>query len=82
MTKEKMDCCENTKDKIKGMKGGKNMTEAKKTNTALWIIIGILILAALFLTFKASSIGTVAEATASAAKTAASTASSGMVGGC
>ena len=36
-----------------------------------------------FLTFKASSIGTgAAQSTALAAKTAASTASSGMVGGC
>ena len=36
-----------------------------------------------FKNFKASSIGTgAAQATASAARTAASTASSGMVGGC
>jgi len=83
-----MDCCENTKqnkkneDKLKIMKGGKSMADINK-KTLLWIIIGILVIATIFLTFKASSIGTgAAQTTASAAKTAASTASSGMVGGC
>ena len=81
-----MDCCK-TKDKDGcckdiELKGGKSMVEIKK-NTMLWIVIGILVIATIFLTFKVSSIGTgVAQATASAARTAASTASSGMVGGC
>ena len=66
----------------KQMKGGKSMVEINK-KTMLWIVIGILVIATIFLTFKASSIGTgAAQATASAARTAASTASSGMVGGC
>ncbi|KKR15049.1 MAG: hypothetical protein UT44_C0043G0009 [Candidatus Levybacteria bacterium GW2011_GWA1_39_32] len=64
------------------MKGGKSMAEVKKS-TLLWIVIGVLVIATIFLTFKASSIGTgAAQSTASAAKTVASTASSGMVGGC
>ena len=82
-----MDCC-NTKQNTKkenreeSMKGGKSMTEINK-KTMLWIIIGILVIATIFLTFKASSIGTgAAQAAASAAKTAASTTSNGMVGGC
>jgi len=58
------------------------MTKINK-NVLLWIIIGALVIATIFLTFKASSIGTSsAQATASAARTVASTASSGMVGGC
>jgi len=82
-----MDCCENMKEEKKeskeeNMKGGKSMVEISK-KTMLWIVIGILVLATIFLTFKASSIGVgTVQATASAAKTAASTASSGMVGGC
>ena len=80
-----MDCC-NTKEtkheKEESMKGGKSMAKINK-KTMLWIVIGILLIATIFLTFKASSIGTgAAQATASAARTAASTASSGMVGGC
>ena len=81
-----MDCC-NTKqtkheDKEESMKGGKIMVAIKK-NTLMWIIIGVLVIATIFLIIKASSIGTgAAQATASAARTAASTASSGMVGGC
>ncbi|MDO8460279.1 MAG: hypothetical protein Q7S74_04175 [Nanoarchaeota archaeon] len=82
-----MDCC-NTKQNIKNeskeesMKGGKSMVEVKK-NMMLWIVIGILVIATIFLTFRASSIGTgAAQSTASAARTAASTTSSGMVGGC
>ncbi len=93
-----MDCCKNTKTNVEKktndrivnslsptlnqMKGGKSMVEIDK-KTMLWIIIGILLIATIFLTFKASAIGTApAQATASAVKTAASTASSGMVGGC
>ena len=83
-----MDCCENTKQNTKNkfnnesMKGGKRMVEVKK-NTMLWIVIGILVLATIFLTFKASSIGAgAAQTTASVVRTAASTASGGMVGGC
>ena len=81
-----MDCC-NTKETKKknneeSMKGGKSMVEINK-KTMLWIVIGVLLIATIFLTFKASSIGTgAAQATATAARTAASTASSGMVGGC
>lgn len=82
-----MNCCENTKQNTEKenreeiMKGGKSMTDINK-KTMLWIVIGILVIAAIFLTFKASSIGGAAQATASAARTAASTASGGMVGGC
>ena len=80
-----MDCCNtNTKkeNREESVKGGKSMAKINK-KTMLWIVIGILLIATIFLTFKASSIGTgAAQATASAAKTAASTASSGMVGGC
>ena len=45
----------------------------------LWIVIGVLFVATLFLTFKAGagSIGT-----AQAVSTAASSSSGGMVGGC
>ena len=75
-----MDCCGNTKQNAKNeckeenMKGGKEMVKAKKNKT-LWIVIGILVIATIFLIFKASSIGTGVVA-------AASTASGGMVGGC
>ena len=78
-----MDCCK-TKDKDGcckdiELKGGKSMVEIKK-NTMLWIVIGILVIATIFLTFKVSSIGTgAAQATGQVAK---SVASSGMVGGC
>ena len=82
-----MDCCGNAKQtkkesKEESVKGGKSMADINK-KTLLWIVIAVLVIATLFLTFKASSIGTeAAQATASAARTAASTASSGMVGGC
>ena len=78
-----MDCCNTKKeDREQSMKGGKTMVEINK-KTMLWIVIGILVIATIFLTVKASSIGTgAAQATASAARTAVSTASSGMVGGC
>lgn len=62
------------------MKGGTH----KKMNTRmmLWVIIGVLFLAALFLTFKAgvASAGQ-AQAAAGAIKSTASS-YSGMVGGC
>ena len=77
-----MDCCGNTKQNKKyeeSVKGGKSMVDIDK-KTILWIVIGILVIATIFLTFKASSIGT--GAAIASAKTAASTASSGMVGGC
>ena len=87
-----MDCCgsksEHESDKLerelkeKKVKGGKDMTNTNK-KTMMWIVIGLLVVATIFLTFKASSIGTgAAQATALAARTAVSTASSGMVGGC
>ena len=84
-----MDCCENIKhedsegsieykDNKENMKGGKSMVEVKK-NVMLWVVIGLLVIATIFLTVKASSIG---AGTAQAAALVASTASSGMVGGC
>ena len=82
-----MNCCntkQNTKKKVyeESVKGGKSMAETNK-KTMLWIVIGVLAIATIFLTFKASSIGTgAAQATVLVARTAASTASSGMVGGC
>ena len=88
-----MDCCNtNTKkeNREESVKGGKSMAKINK-KTMLWIVIGILLIATIFLTFKASSIGTgaaqtigtgAAQTTASATRTAVSTASSGMVGGC
>ena len=56
-----MDCCENTKrdmeyeDKVENMKGGKSMVEINK-KAMLWIVIGVLFLAVLFLTYKVSSL--------------------------
>jgi hypothetical protein len=49
----------------------------------LWIVIGVLFVATLFLTFKAGSttVGTV-QAPALVAKSVAQSAGSGMVGGC
>ncbi len=82
-----MDCCnakQNSRkeDREESVKGGRSMAKTNK-KTMLWIVIGILLIATIFLTFKASSIGTgAAQTTALAARTAASTASSGMVGGC
>ena len=78
-----MDCC-NTKENKRNneevnMKGGKSMEIDKKT--MLWIVIGLLVLATIFLTLKASSIGAV-QSVASGVQAVASTASSGMVGGC
>ncbi len=48
---KKKNCC----DKLK-MKGGKNMEINKRA--MLWGIIGILLVATIFLTFKVSSAGT------------------------
>jgi len=60
------------------LKGGK-----MNTRIILWIIIGVLFVAVLFLSFKAGAGGSIQTATAST-KTAVSSASSysGMVGGC
>lgn len=51
------------------------------TGVTLWIVIGVLFVAALFLTFKAGATGSVetVQATAGAVKSATY---SGMVGGC
>lgn len=55
-----MDCCDNTKQERKkenreeSMKGGKKMKIKK--STLMWIAIGALFLAVLFLTYKASNI--------------------------
>ena len=81
-----MDCC-NTNEKSEysnnmgKMKGGKIIKMEKRIT--LWIIIGILFVAVLFLIFKTGASGsssTVVQSAGSAAKSAAS--SSGMVGGC
>ena len=77
-----MDCCntkETKQEKEENMKGGKSMEINKKT--MLWIVIGLLVLATIFLTLKASSIGAV-QSVASGVQAVASTTSSGMVGGC
>ncbi len=52
--------------------------------TLMWIIIGILFIAVLFLTFKAATTGNASavQSGVSAAQAAAQSASSGMVGGC
>ena len=53
-----------------------------KRNILLWIVIGVLFLAALFLVFRAGSVNSEGiSAASSAAKTAASS-YGGMVGGC
>ena len=71
-----MDCCENTKQKTnkkskentkkesieENMKGGKDM-ETK--NIMLWAVIGILLMATIFLTVKASSLGAQTSGSAS-----------------
>lgn len=48
----------------------------------LWIVIGVLFVATLFLTFKAGSVSTGVEAIQATTSAAQSAASSGMVGGC
>ena len=52
--------------------------------TLMWIIIGVLFVAVLFLTFKAAATGNTSavQSGASAAQSAAQSASSAMVGGC
>ena len=75
-----MDCCTKNHDK-REVKGGRFRMEKR---FVLWIVIGVLFLATLFLTFKAGSGGGVETARAAtlAAQSAASSAGSGMVGGC
>jgi len=70
-----MDCCDN-EDKVKG--GLLKMDR----RIFLWIVVGALFAIALFMTFKAGSVGSVeaVQTAKTVAKTAAS--SSGMVGGC
>jgi hypothetical protein len=49
----------------------------------LWIVIGVLFIATLFLTFKAGAVDVnTVQAPALAAKSVAQSAGSGMVGGC
>lgn len=73
-----MDCC--NKNDFEEVKGGKFRMDRR---IALWIVIGVLFLATLFLTFKAGSGSGVetAKATGLAVKSAASS-GAGMVGGC
>lgn len=75
-----MDCCETNSNK-KEMKGGSFKMDRK---LIMWIVIGVLVLAVVYLTFKAgSSSGNAVVETAGAVKSAAqSAASGGMVGGC
>lgn len=68
-----MECCTDKKDM-----GEDNIVISKKT--LLWIIIGIFIIANLYLIFKSPS-GSV-SAVQSAGAVVKSAASSGMVGGC
>ena len=83
-----MDCCTGNHDKAHSnsqssneMKGGRFRMEKR---FVLWIVIGVLFLAVLFLTFKAGSGGSVeiAQAATLAARSAASSPGAGMVGGC
>ena len=83
-----MECCETKNNKgcckdlnKNQMKGGKSIMQIRK-KTLMWIVIGILFLAVLFLTFKVSGDTSGVQATGQVAKAAASSASSGMVGGC
>ena len=71
-----MDCC----NKNHRVKGGKFRMEKR---IVLWIVIGVLFLATLFLTFKAGSGSSIetAKATGLAVKSVASS-GAGMVGGC
>jgi len=54
------------------------------TKITLWVAIGVLFVAALFLTFKAGAAGNIgtAQVVAATAKSAASASYGGMVGGC
>lgn len=91
-----MDCCSSSEShseshngshseshNLSKMKGGKNIIMEKRI--IMWIVIGALFLAVLYLTFKAGgpSVGVaanIAQSTGSAGSAAAS--SGGMVGGC
>ena len=65
---------------ITKIEGGKTIKmEEKKRKKILWIVIGVLFIAVLFLTFKVGVAGNAVQSTGSAAK---SVVSSGMVGGC
>jgi len=76
-----MDCCHPSNDNSKKeMKGGSWKMDRK---VILWIIIGILILAVLFLVFKAgSNAGSAVVESAGAIKSASQSAAASMVGGC
>lgn len=77
-----MNCCDanekENKNDLKELKGGKTIKMERKI--ILWIVIGILFIAVLFLVFKAGVAGNVVQSAGSTAKSVAS--SSGMVGGC
>ena len=75
-----MDCCGTKNQNYGEVKGGKFRMERR---IVLWVVIGFLFLAALFLIFKAGSGGSIetAKAAGLAVKSAASS-SAGMVGGC
>ena len=75
-----MDCCNTNKKKLNNsekLKGGKTTKMERKT--LLWIVIGILFLAVLFLTFKVGVGGVAGNVVQSAV---AAPSSGGMVGGC
>lgn len=91
-----MDCCENKTQEKNEMKANKEILNHSngiqmkgglviKMNTkiTLWVVIGVLFVATLFLTFQAGAVGSVEtiQATASAGTSAASS-YGGMVGGC
>ena len=72
-----MDCCSKSHQDLKG---GRFRMERK---FVLWIVIGILFLATLFLTFKTGSGNSIETAkTAGLAVKSAASSSAGMVGGC
>ena len=77
-TKDEEECCKDLKNsgKTNDMKGGEKMDK----KITLWIVIGVLFVVALLLTFKAGASGNVAAL--QSAGSVASSASSGMVGGC
>ena len=79
-TENKDGCCDNlhSKDeKTKNLKGGEFKMMIKK-KTLLWVVIGVLFLAVLFLTLKVNSISV--SQLGATAQTASAT--SAMVGGC
>lgn len=80
-----MDCCaknEGDGKKTDNYEMGDERRSKMNKRIVLWVVIGLLFAVALFLTFKAGAgTGNVVQ-TASAAQSAASSASSGMVGGC